>query len=466
MGQVFRKLFDTFFGNSEMRVVILGLDAAGKTTILYKLHIGEVLSTVPTIGFNVEKVQYKNVVFTVWDVGGQEKLRPLWRHYFNNTDGLIYVIDSLDRERIGQAKLEFQAIINDPFMLNSVILVFANKQDLRGAMTPMEVCEGLGLFDLKNRKWHIQGTCALKGDGLYEGLDWLASTLKAIKAEGTSSFVGIEDILLLLYMKKRKKATHVILEDDVVEIASASIVSLIFAAFVAIVDLRQALAKSTNFKVQTSIPSLSVSDSGHKLQIPEQLIADTDTDMGQAFRKLFDTLFGNSQIQVLMVGLDNAGKTTILYKLQIGKVVTTIPTVGFNVEKVEYKNVDFTVWDAGSQGLYKLRPLWKHYFDNNDCLIYVVDSTDRERIDQAKQEFQVTINEPTMLNNIILVFANKQDLKGAMTLTEVCEGLGLFELRNRKWYIQGTCALRGDGLFEGLDWLASTLKEKKAAEYS
>uniref|UniRef100_A0A453PBW3 ADP-ribosylation factor 1 n=1 Tax=Aegilops tauschii subsp. strangulata TaxID=200361 RepID=A0A453PBW3_AEGTS len=92
MGQAFRKLFDAFFGNSEMRVVMLGLDAAGKTTILYKLHIGEVLSTVPTIGFNVEKVQYKNVLFTVWDVGGQEKLRPLWRHYFNNTDGLIYVL--------------------------------------------------------------------------------------------------------------------------------------------------------------------------------------------------------------------------------------------------------------------------------------------------------------------------------------------------------------------------------------
>ncbi|GFQ02189.1 ADP-ribosylation factor [Phtheirospermum japonicum] len=236
MGQAFRKLFDTFFGNSEMRVVMLGLDAAGKTTILYKLHIGEVLSTVPTIeihaiseknfpifsgflhyqiipgfrinlryietfkcrsertqndqinccraGFNVEKVQYKNVIFTVWDVGGQEKLRPLWRHYFNNTDGLIYVVDSLDRERIGRAKAEFQTIIRDPFMLNAVILVFANKQDMKGAMTPMEVCEGLGLYDLKNRKWHIQGTCALKGDGLYEGLDWLSSTLKEYKAAG------------------------------------------------------------------------------------------------------------------------------------------------------------------------------------------------------------------------------------------------------------------------------------------
>ncbi|CAK9219483.1 unnamed protein product [Sphagnum troendelagicum] len=189
MGQAFRKFFDSIFGNREMRVVMLGLDAAGKTTILYKLHIGEVLSTVPTIGFNVEKVQYKNVEFTVWDVGGQEKLRPLWRHYFNNTDGLIYVVDSCDRERIDKARDEFQAIVGDPLMRNSAILVFANKQDQKGAMGTAEVCESLGLSTLRNRRWHIQGTCAPKGDGLYEGLDWLATTLKQMQAAGISTSV-------------------------------------------------------------------------------------------------------------------------------------------------------------------------------------------------------------------------------------------------------------------------------------
>jgi len=194
MGQIFRKLFDSFFGSREMKVVMLGLDAAGKTTILYKLHIGEVLSTVPTIGFNVEKVQYKNVQFTVWDVGGQEKLRPLWKHYFSTTDGLIYVVDSLDRERIRKATAEFQAIVNDPLMRNSIILVFANKQDMKGAMTPAEVCEALGLFSLRNRRWHIQGTCATKGEGLYEGLDWLASTLKELQAAGTPTSVGYSAI--------------------------------------------------------------------------------------------------------------------------------------------------------------------------------------------------------------------------------------------------------------------------------
>ncbi|RLN07677.1 ADP-ribosylation factor 1-like 2 [Panicum miliaceum] len=190
MGQAIRKLFDSFFSTREMRVVMLGLDAAGKTTILYRLHMGEVLSTVPTVGFNVEKVQYKNVVFTVWDVGGQEKFRSLWKMYLSNSDALIYVVDSLDRERIGDARQEFQTIIKDPLMANSIILVFANKQDLRGAMSTDEVSEGLGLHDLRNRIWHIQGTCALRGEGLYDGLDWLASTLKQLQESGHATSVA------------------------------------------------------------------------------------------------------------------------------------------------------------------------------------------------------------------------------------------------------------------------------------
>eukprot|EP01025_Chloroclados_australasicus_P010896 TRINITY_DN14614_c2_g1_i1.p2 TRINITY_DN14614_c2_g1~~TRINITY_DN14614_c2_g1_i1.p2 ORF type:complete len:192 (-),score=15.24 TRINITY_DN14614_c2_g1_i1:388-963(-) len=190
MGNALKKAFDKLFGNREMRVVMLGLDAAGKTTILYKLHIGEVLSTVPTIGFNVEKVQYKNVVFTVWDVGGQEKLRPLWRHYFNNTDALIFVVDSFDRERITRAQQEFKSIIDDPLMRNSAILVFANKQDMKGALSTAEVCESLGLPELRGRKWHVQGSIATRGEGLYEGLDWLSNTLKQMQRQGQATSVG------------------------------------------------------------------------------------------------------------------------------------------------------------------------------------------------------------------------------------------------------------------------------------
>ncbi|KAH1000362.1 hypothetical protein HUJ04_000275 [Dendroctonus ponderosae] len=85
MGNVFANLFKGLFGKKEMRILMVGLDAAGKTTILYKLKLGEIVTTIPTIGFNVETVEYKNISFTVWDVGGQDKIRPLWRHYFQNT---------------------------------------------------------------------------------------------------------------------------------------------------------------------------------------------------------------------------------------------------------------------------------------------------------------------------------------------------------------------------------------------
>merc|ERR1712137_1443894 len=104
MGMTFSRVLERLFGKKEMRILMVGLDAAGKTTILYKLKLGEVVTTIPTIGFNVGTVEYKNINFTVWDVGGQDKIRPLWRHYFQNTQGLIFVVDSNDRERIAEAR--------------------------------------------------------------------------------------------------------------------------------------------------------------------------------------------------------------------------------------------------------------------------------------------------------------------------------------------------------------------------
>merc|ERR1712053_21971 len=91
------------FAKRQMRILMVGLDAAGKTTILYKLKLGEIVTTIPTIGFNVETVEYRNISFTVWDVGGQDKIRPLWRHYYQNTQGIIFVVDSNDRDRIDES---------------------------------------------------------------------------------------------------------------------------------------------------------------------------------------------------------------------------------------------------------------------------------------------------------------------------------------------------------------------------
>ncbi|XP_005986306.1 ADP-ribosylation factor 3-like [Latimeria chalumnae] len=178
MGSLFAKLFSAFVGKKEMRILMVGLDAAGKTTILYKLKLGEIVTTIPTIGFNVETVEYENISFTVWDVGGQDKIRPLWRHYFQNTQGLIFVVDSNDRERVTEAREELAKMLSEDELRDATLLVFANKQDLPNAMNPPELTDKLGLHALHHHSWYIQATCATSGDGLYEGLDWLSKQLK------------------------------------------------------------------------------------------------------------------------------------------------------------------------------------------------------------------------------------------------------------------------------------------------
>eukprot|EP00446_Apocalathium_sp_SHHI-4_P005802 CAMPEP_0177193364 /NCGR_PEP_ID=MMETSP0367-20130122/22401_1 /TAXON_ID=447022 ORGANISM="Scrippsiella hangoei-like, Strain SHHI-4" /NCGR_SAMPLE_ID=MMETSP0367 /ASSEMBLY_ACC=CAM_ASM_000362 /LENGTH=210 /DNA_ID=CAMNT_0018641241 /DNA_START=31 /DNA_END=661 /DNA_ORIENTATION=- len=208
MGLSVTKLWDCIVGKREMRIIMVGLDAAGKTTILYKLKLGEVVTTIPTVGFNVEVVEYKNISFTVWDIGGQDKFRA----YFS---------------------------VAQCVELPTVLLAFA--------------------------------------------------------------------------------------------------------------------------------------------------------DMGLSMTKLWDRMVGKREMRIVMVGLDAAGKTTILYKLKLGEVVTTIPTVGFNVEVVEYKNINFTVWDIGGQD--KIRKLWRHYYLGTHGAIFVVDSSDQERVEDACEELSKMLAE-------------------------------------------------------------------------
>ncbi|XP_014450732.2 ADP-ribosylation factor-like protein 1 [Alligator mississippiensis] len=179
MGGFFSTIFSSLFGTREMRILILGLDGAGKTTILYRLQVGEVVTTIPTIGFNVETVTYKNLKFQVWDLGGQTSIRPYWRCYYSNTDAVIYVVDSCDRDRIGISKSELVAMLEEEELKKAILVVFANKQDMEQAMTPTEMANSLGLPALKDRKWQIFKTSATKGTGLDEAMEWLVETLKS-----------------------------------------------------------------------------------------------------------------------------------------------------------------------------------------------------------------------------------------------------------------------------------------------
>jgi small GTP-binding protein len=157
---------------------MVGLDAAGKTTILYKLNIGEVVETYPTIGSNVEDWTYRNIKFQVWDLGGQQALRPTWRTYFVNTHAVIMVVDSADQDRLDLARGELQSILQTDELRDACLLIFANKQDIKGALSAAELSESLALHTVRNHDWHIQACCALTGQGLYAGLDWIVNRLK------------------------------------------------------------------------------------------------------------------------------------------------------------------------------------------------------------------------------------------------------------------------------------------------
>ncbi|KAG5362618.1 ADP-ribosylation factor-like protein 1 [Yarrowia sp. B02] len=179
MGNVLGSMFSRVWGgNKEIRILIIGLDGAGKTTILYRLQLGEVVDTVPTIGFNVETLSYKNLKLNVWDLGGQTSIRPYWRCYYANTAAIIFVVDSTDKQRIDMCKEELHSMLEEDELQNAVLLVFANKQDQEGAMTAAEVSTALDLVSLKDRSWSIMPCSALKGEGLSEGLDWLTGVIK------------------------------------------------------------------------------------------------------------------------------------------------------------------------------------------------------------------------------------------------------------------------------------------------
>ena len=225
MGQSMRKMMTTCYKGEDVRILMQGLDAAGKTTMLYKMKVGglfgvtlgslflllslshhthtlspslppflplsirpsvqlgEVVTTIPTIGFNVETVNHKNVDLIVWDVGGRDKTRALWRHYYQNTSAVIFVVDSNDRERVESAKEELQRLTREDELKDVCVLILANKQDLPNAMSVKEITEQLELHTvLRGFPWSVYGSCATQGDGLYEGLDWLSAAIAEKKA--------------------------------------------------------------------------------------------------------------------------------------------------------------------------------------------------------------------------------------------------------------------------------------------
>jgi len=177
MGFIFSKILD-FFSRSRnnFKIIILGIQNAGKTTILYRLSIGQLIKTTPTIGSNVEEIAYNNIKLQAWDLGGQESTRSLWSVYYVNTDAIIYVIDTHD-DNYDDSKTQFYKLLETDELKNAVILIYANKQDLPGAKNVSDIIQIYELDTIKDHIWHIQPCSAHTGEGLITGMKWLSDQL-------------------------------------------------------------------------------------------------------------------------------------------------------------------------------------------------------------------------------------------------------------------------------------------------
>uniref|UniRef100_G1QIV2 ADP-ribosylation factor-like protein 6 n=1 Tax=Nomascus leucogenys TaxID=61853 RepID=G1QIV2_NOMLE len=163
MGQLIAKLM-SIFGNQEHKVIIVGLDNAGKTTILYRFLTNEVVHTCPTIGSNMEEIILPKTHFLMWDIVRQEALSFIWNTYYSNTEFIILVNDSTDQDRLLTAREELYKML-----AREALLIFANKQDVKDSVRMVEISHFLILSTMKDHSWHIQGCCALTREGLPAG---------------------------------------------------------------------------------------------------------------------------------------------------------------------------------------------------------------------------------------------------------------------------------------------------------
>ncbi|KAL3689047.1 hypothetical protein R1sor_015356 [Riccia sorocarpa] len=162
----------------EMRILMVGLDNAGKTTIVKRINGEDTSGISPTLGFNIKTMQFKNYRLNIWDVGGQKTLRSYWRNYYEQTDGMVWVVDSSDTRRLQDCRDELHGLLKEEKLLGSSLLIFANKQDLKGSLKPAEIAKVLDLHVMdKDRHWQILGCSAVTGDGLLDGFDWLVSDI-------------------------------------------------------------------------------------------------------------------------------------------------------------------------------------------------------------------------------------------------------------------------------------------------
>ena len=350
------------------KVLFLGADGVGKTTLLYLLKLDEVVITIPTIGFNVEEINYKERKITIFDIGGGSKIKYLWKHYMATTKCILYIMNISDKERFDYYIECFDVLLEQKKEYGNIpIIIYGNKFDDKIEFEPEELLLKSNLSpDISP---HIIKGNIKKKEGLDELLEYIYDNIE---------FEEVEE------------------------------------------NVNEEKMENNNEEEENK---------------PEK-----------------------ENYKVRMFGLDDSGKTKILYLLKLQEEVQTISTIGFNCEDINNPNWEkgISIWDVG--GKEKIRPLWVHYFANSNGLIWVYDLSNKERYEESKNELKKILNSPDIGDNLpLLIYANKSDLNADGNKKEYfIEGIEDY-LNNRPYYIVECNIYNIESYKEGLDWLYNNL---------
>ena len=347
------------------KVLILGADGVGKTSLLYKLKLNKDVQTIHTIGFNVEEINYKDKIIRMWDIGEDDKIKNLLKQYMADSKCIIYVLNLADKERLDYYIEYFNSMLDQlKNYMNIPIIIFGNKFNDKAEFEPEEMLKKIN-FPPEMTPPHILKGNVKTGEGLSDLLDYIYNNIE--------------------FSEEKKEKTEAEKENN------------------------ENIEKKDDFKVK-------------------------------------------------MFGLDDAGKTKILYILKLGTKVMTIPTIGFNVERIENESQEknITIWDIGGNKM--VRKLWKQYFCNTNGLIWVYDMSKKETYEESQNELKSILYEPDIKSDIpLLIIANKSDLnKEGNSINDYINAIQDC-LSNRPYFIKECNYDDLDSYKDGLDWLYNNM---------
>ncbi|KAF2012365.1 ADP-ribosylation factor family protein [Aaosphaeria arxii CBS 175.79] len=177
MASIFRRIYDwllRLFWATEMDITMIGLQNAGKTSLLRVLAGGEfTVDSIPTVGFNMKRVQKGHVTLKCWDLGGQPRFRSMWERYCRGVNAMVFIVDSADREALPVAREELKLLLEKPALEGIPLLVLGNKSDLPNKLSVDELIEALNLTAVSHREVSCYGISAKEETNLDAVLQWL-----------------------------------------------------------------------------------------------------------------------------------------------------------------------------------------------------------------------------------------------------------------------------------------------------